>query len=224
MLFKLHDFAYSKRTSDMSRYSSVVDVFKNIFRVYSIVSNQSMTKKISSKTTSIKLFPEQSEVSVLPTGCIIKGGKPSDMHTWMKSLTSTKPVMTKLQNLFVALVNMYIFQMTLKFSLFTVDYWCNFCYNITNTFLCMQTCRMFADVCSVCTIWISITLSLNLHMVVLSTPNNSYKLWSKRKLICLIITLANSSFHEHDTSNLSWFIRVFHNKIIVYILSPNLQA
>ena len=29
--------------------------------------------------------------------------------------------MTKLQKLFVALVNMDIFQMTLKFSLFTVD-------------------------------------------------------------------------------------------------------
>ena len=35
--------------------------------------------------------------------------------------TSAKPVMTKLQNLFVTLVNMDIFQMTLKFSLFTVD-------------------------------------------------------------------------------------------------------
>ena len=35
--------------------------------------------------------------------------------------TSAKPFMTKLQNLFVALVNIDIFQMTLKFSLFTVD-------------------------------------------------------------------------------------------------------
>ena len=35
--------------------------------------------------------------------------------------TSAKPVMTKLQNLFVGLVNMDIFQMTLKFSLFTDD-------------------------------------------------------------------------------------------------------
>ena len=34
--------------------------------------------------------------------------------------------MAKLQNLFVALVNMDIFQMTLKFSLFTVDYQVNF--------------------------------------------------------------------------------------------------
>ena len=30
--------------------------------------------------------------------------------------------MTKLQNVFVALVNMDIFQMTLKFSLFAVDF------------------------------------------------------------------------------------------------------
>ena len=30
--------------------------------------------------------------------------------------------MTKLQNVFVALVNMDIFEMTLKFSLFTVDF------------------------------------------------------------------------------------------------------
>ena len=35
--------------------------------------------------------------------------------------TSAKPVTTKLQNLFVALVNKVIFQMTLKFSLFTID-------------------------------------------------------------------------------------------------------
>ena len=37
------------------------------------------------------------------------------------SLTFAKPFMTELQNLFVALVNMDIFQMTLKFSLFTFD-------------------------------------------------------------------------------------------------------
>ena len=69
--------------------------------------------------------------------------------------------MTKLQNLFVALINKDTFQMTLKLSLFTVDFYSNLCYNIVSTFLCMQTCRMFADVCSVCTIWISIKLSLN---------------------------------------------------------------
>ena len=41
----------------------------------------------------------------------------------MKSLnpsTSAKPVMPKLQNVFVALVNMDILQMTLKLSLFSV--------------------------------------------------------------------------------------------------------
>ena len=58
--------------------------------------------------------------------------------------------MTKLQNLFVALVNMDIFQMTQKLSLFTVDFYSNLYYKIVCTFLCMQTCRMFADVCSVC--------------------------------------------------------------------------
>ena len=69
--------------------------------------------------------------------------------------------MIKLQNVFVALVNMDIFQMTLKLSLFIVDFWSNVYYNIVSTFLCMQTCRMFADVCSVCTIWFTIKLSLN---------------------------------------------------------------
>ena len=46
------------------------------------------------------------------------------MHTWMLNLnlpTSAKPVMTKLQNVFVALVNLDIFQIALKFSLSTVD-------------------------------------------------------------------------------------------------------
>ena len=55
--------------------------------------------------------------------------KPSHKHTSMQILnpsTSAKPFMTKLQNLFFALVNMDIFQMTLKFSSFTVDYKCNF--------------------------------------------------------------------------------------------------
>ena len=60
--------------------------------------------------------------------------------------------MAKLQRICVALVNMEIIQMTLKLSLFTVDFSGNLCTNIVSTFLCMQTCRMFADVCSVCTI------------------------------------------------------------------------
>ena len=37
----------------------------------------------------------------------------------LNPLTSAEPDITKLHNLFVALVNMDIFQMTLKFSLFT---------------------------------------------------------------------------------------------------------
>ena len=55
--------------------------------------------------------------------------------------------MTKLQNVFVALVNNNIFQMTPKL-------------------------RMFADVCSVCTILFTIKLSanLNLRMATLLTP------------------------------------------------------
>ena len=80
-------------------------------------------------------------------------GSPAARTLEMKSLnlsTFAKPVMTKLQNLFVALVNMDIFQMTLKFCLFTVDFQSNLCSNIVNTFVCMQTCRMFADACSVC--------------------------------------------------------------------------
>ena len=36
--------------------------------------------------------------------------------------TSAKPVMTKPQNWFVALLNMDTFKMTLKLSLFTVDF------------------------------------------------------------------------------------------------------
>ena len=52
--------------------------------------------------------------------------------------------MTKLQNLFVTLVNMDIFQMTLKLNLFTVDFKSNLYYKIVSSFLCMQTCRMFA--------------------------------------------------------------------------------
>ena len=55
----------------------------------------------------------------------IRGGKRGHTHTLMKSWnpsTSAKPDMTKLQNVFVALVNMDIFQMTLKLSLFTVNF------------------------------------------------------------------------------------------------------
>ena len=50
---------------------------------------------------------------------LLRGGKRGHTHTWMEILnpsTSTKLVMTKLQNLFVALVNMDIFQMTLTLS------------------------------------------------------------------------------------------------------------
>ena len=55
----------------------------------------------------------------------VRGGKYGHTHIWTEMLnpsTSAKPVMTTLQNLFVALVNMDIFQMTLKLRLFTVDF------------------------------------------------------------------------------------------------------
>ena len=48
-------------------------------------------------------------------------GSPAIRRLEYKFLTSAKPVTTKLQNLLVASVNMDIFQITLKFSLFTVD-------------------------------------------------------------------------------------------------------
>ena len=93
---------------------------------------------------------------------MVRGGKRGHTHTWMEVLnpsTYAKLVMTKLQNLFVALVNMDIFQMTLKLSLFTVDFLCNLPYNIVSPFLCMQTCRMFADVCrSACTHFLACTI------------------------------------------------------------------
>ena len=53
-----------------------------------------------------------------------RDGKPSHTHTWIQILnpsTSAKPFINKLQSLFVALVNMDIFHITLNFSLFTVD-------------------------------------------------------------------------------------------------------
>ena len=59
------------------------------------------------------------------TEYIYRGGKHNHKHTWMEILnpsTSVKAVMIKLQNLFIALVNMDIFQMTLKLSLLTVDF------------------------------------------------------------------------------------------------------
>ena len=58
------------------------------------------------------------------TVIVHRGGKRGYTQTWMEILnpsTSAKTVMTKLQNLFVALVNMDIFQMKLKLSLFTVE-------------------------------------------------------------------------------------------------------
>ena len=83
--------------------------------------------------------------------------------------------MTKLQNLFIALVNVDIFQITLNLVYSLLTNKCNFCWNIVSTFLSMQTRRMFADVCSVCTIWITFlkfSVNLKLHMDRLPTPDN----------------------------------------------------
>ena len=55
----------------------------------------------------------------------IMGGQRGHKHTWMEIInpsTSAKPVMAKLQNLFVALVNIDIFQMTPKLNLFTLGF------------------------------------------------------------------------------------------------------
>ena len=69
-------------------------------------------------------------------------GKRGHMHTWMEILnpsTSAKPVMTKLQNLFVALVNVKIFQMTQKLRLFRVICEDIFVYaDMQNACRCMQ--------------------------------------------------------------------------------------
>ena len=48
------------------------------------------------------------------------------------------------QNLYLALVNMDTFQMTLKLNLFTANFQSNLCYNIVSTFLC------HADMQNVC--------------------------------------------------------------------------
>ena len=76
-------------------------------------------------------------------GPLHRGGKRGQMHTWMKNLnasTCVKLVMTKPQNILVALVNMAIFQMTLNLSLFTVDFYSKLCYKIVNPF-CVDLCR-----------------------------------------------------------------------------------
>ena len=45
----------------------------------------------------------------------------ADLNANLNPSTSAKPVMTKLQNLLIALVNMDIFQMILKLSLMTIE-------------------------------------------------------------------------------------------------------
>ena len=59
---------------------------------------------VSTKSTSMKIQTQESEA------------RP---HAHLNA--NFKPAMTKLQNMFVASVNMDIFRMTLKFNLFTVD-------------------------------------------------------------------------------------------------------
>ena len=99
---------------------------------------------------------------------VIRGEERGRTHALMENMnpsTFSKPVMTKLQNLFGALVIMDIFQMKFKFSLFTVDVLCNFCYNIVSKVLCMQTCRMSTDVCrSVCTHFLTCTILITIKL------------------------------------------------------------
>ena len=113
----------------------------------------------------------------------IRGGKPSYTHTWMQILnpsTSAKPFMTKLQNWFAMLVNMISFRWHYNLIYLLLTNKCNFCCNIVNTFLCMQTCRMLAYVCSVCAIWITIrtflkhSVNLNLYTAKLPTTDIKY--------------------------------------------------
>ena len=96
--------------------------------------------------------------------------------------------MTKLQTLFVALVNIFmdIFQMTLKFSLSLLINKCNFCWNIVSTFLCMQTCRMFAALFSIYTIGITITTRLTTGLPPL------------RHMISMVITLHQAEVNWSD--------------------------
>ena len=82
----------------------------------------------------------------------ISGWKPSHTNTWMQMLnpsTSAKPFMTKHQNLFVVWVNINIFQIILLTNK------CNLCCEHIFEYADMQ------NVCSVCTIWITIKLSWN---------------------------------------------------------------
>ena len=115
------------------------------------------------------------------TWATIRGGKPSHTHSWMQisnPSTSAKPTLTMFQNSFVALENMDIFQMTLKFNLFTADYKCNFCWNIVSTFLCMWTCRMFAVSAAFRLLlnFHSFSVNLNLCTARLQTPDHGI-LW-----------------------------------------------
>ena len=67
--------------------------------------------------------------------------------------TSAKPLVTKLQNLFVALVNLDIFQMTLNFSSLTGDKTSISSVERFPADVCLQNvCIPIADVRSVCTI------------------------------------------------------------------------
>ena len=97
-----------------------------------VVMNEGDAKRLLSCPRVLAL----SHLVKLSLPSIYRGGKRGLTHTWMKFLnpsTSAKTVMTKLQNLFVALANIDIFQMTQKIRLSTVDFWINLCYNIVST-------------------------------------------------------------------------------------------
>ena len=90
-----------------------------------------LTLRITTSATSASQYKDNGiHQPASGVGCPVvcrfkfRGRKLSHMHTCIQILnpsTSVKTVITKLQNLFAALINTDIFQITLKFSLFTFD-------------------------------------------------------------------------------------------------------
>ena len=79
--------------------------------------------RIKSFHAPFHLFSQRFYIHVISTKASNEPGWEALPHAHLREKsTSAKPVMTKLQTLFVALVNMDIIQMTLKLSLFTVDF------------------------------------------------------------------------------------------------------
>ena len=94
------------------------------------LSSQPLSYKNCPETDPIPRHVQTSATRISPYRAIPPPRHVQGWETWthahlnenLNPSTAAKPVMTKLQNLFVALVNMDTFQMTLKLSLFTVDF------------------------------------------------------------------------------------------------------